>query len=499
MLRKIKLKAHPGKSIFASDVVEYLGHNVSRYGISPHEAKVAAVTELRIPSDVKELRSVLGFMNYYRGYVPEYSAIARPLNDLLQNDTPYVWGSEQQYAYDRLKKELTSEGRALRRLDPELPILLYTDWSKQGIGAVLAQKDADGQEYMCACISRSLNKHEKEYLVTVDKLLTDTAIMGMANGVPMLGVTTRKCRIVQEGAKTFRVVLVQGLNRQIRRMCEHFGYEVMKLERVRIMHISLKGLPVGDWRDLTKGEKEELYKLIEKSEPNEAEIVMTKGSVFSLMNEPEKAIIELKKAVPMVDEDELEEIFTSIAFEYEKIDKFDHALVYLKKALFQTPGSESLMYEIGMCFSMGQRLEEAVEFFQIQTDQNPYSIPAWYNLGLSYFQLELYEKSIDAFEFVLSIDDRYTQAYQSMAHAYASIENFEKAIEVYFESFEFEQPDAMTYYYIGECYEKMKDALNALEYYRKSIEIDPLLADPWAGIGALLDEQGDCVVIPMRG
>jgi tetratricopeptide (TPR) repeat protein len=269
----------------------------------------------------------------------------------------------------------------------------------------------------------------------------------------------------------------------------------LALEMALQQHPSSLGLRVKFARQLaSEGSLKTALMLledIEKSEPNEAEIVMTKGSVYSLMNEPEKAIVELKKAVPMVDEDELEEIFTSIAFEYEKIDKFDHALVYLKKALFQTPDSESLMYEIGMCFSMGQRLEEAVEFFQNQTNQNPYSIPAWYNLGLSYFQLELYEKSIDAFEFVLSIDDRYTQAYQSMAHAYASIENFEKAIEVYFESFEFEQPDAMTYYYIGECYEKMKDALNALEYYRKSIEIDPLLADPWAGIGALLDEQGD--------
>lgn len=67
----------------------------------------------------------------------------------------------------------------------------------------------------------------------------------MANGVKMLGVTTKKCKIIQEGVNNFRIVLVQGLNRQIRRMCEHFGYEVTKLERVRIMNISLKGIPLG--------------------------------------------------------------------------------------------------------------------------------------------------------------------------------------------------------------------------------------------------------------
>ena len=114
-------------------------------------------------------------------------------------------------------------------------------------------------------ILRAGNNHEKEYVVTVNKPLTDTAIIGMATGVPMLGVTTKKCKITQEGPKTFRIILVQGLNRQIRRMCEHFNYEVTKLERVRIMHISLKGIPVGEWRELTETEMKEIYRLTEDS------------------------------------------------------------------------------------------------------------------------------------------------------------------------------------------------------------------------------------------
>ena len=114
-------------------------------------------------------------------------------------------------------------------------------------------------------ILRAGNNHEKEYVVTVNKPLTENVITGMANGVPMLGVTTKKCKVVQEGVNTFRIILVQGLNRQIRRMCEHFGYEVLKLERVRIMNISLKGLPVGDWRDLTESEMKVIYSLLEDS------------------------------------------------------------------------------------------------------------------------------------------------------------------------------------------------------------------------------------------
>lgn len=114
-------------------------------------------------------------------------------------------------------------------------------------------------------ILRAGNKHEKEYLVTVNKPLTEDVLKAMAAGVPMLGVTTKKCKIIQESALVFRVVLIQGLNRQIRRMCEHFGYEVTKLERVRIMHISLKGLPLGDWRDLTEDELTILYGKLESS------------------------------------------------------------------------------------------------------------------------------------------------------------------------------------------------------------------------------------------
>jgi len=114
-------------------------------------------------------------------------------------------------------------------------------------------------------ILRAGNNHEKEYLVTVDKPLTEEAINTMANGVPMLGTKTKKCKVVQESSNVFRIFLVQGLNRQIRRMCEHCGYQVTKLERVRIMNISLKGLPVGDWRDLTEKEMSELSKMIEHS------------------------------------------------------------------------------------------------------------------------------------------------------------------------------------------------------------------------------------------
>lgn len=114
-------------------------------------------------------------------------------------------------------------------------------------------------------ILRAGNNHEKEYIVTVNKPLTDQFIEGMGKGVPVLGVMTKKCKVTKESPFVFKITLIQGLNRQIRRMCEHFGFEVTKLERTRIMNITLKGLPVGDWRELTAEEQVEIFKLVAKS------------------------------------------------------------------------------------------------------------------------------------------------------------------------------------------------------------------------------------------
>jgi 23S rRNA pseudouridine2604 synthase len=107
-------------------------------------------------------------------------------------------------------------------------------------------------------ILRAEHAHEKEYIVTVDKPVTDTFLTGMAGGVNILGTVTRPCRTKRLAPNVFGIVLTQGLNRQIRRMCTVFGYKVRRLQRIRIMHIQLGGLKSGDWRDLTHSEVEQL-------------------------------------------------------------------------------------------------------------------------------------------------------------------------------------------------------------------------------------------------
>jgi len=121
---------------------------------------------------------------------------------------------------------------------------------KDSEGLILLTNDGD----IVNVILRAENQHEKEYVVAVDRPLTPEFLNGMARGVPILDTVTNPCRIAQIGRNTFRIVLTQGLNRQIRRMCEHFGYTVRRLQRVRIMHITLGDLATGQWRTLTPEE-----------------------------------------------------------------------------------------------------------------------------------------------------------------------------------------------------------------------------------------------------
>lgn len=142
-------------------------------------------------------------------------------------------------------------------------------------------------------ILRAGNNHEKEYIVSVDKAFPDDFIENMSKGVPILGVVTKKCKMERINANTFKITLIQGLNRQIRRMCEYFGYEVTKLERIRIMNIELRGLKNGEWRELDQAEMKGLMKLIAHSK---SEAPVKKAQPKSVAPKAEKK--ELKGSRP---------------------------------------------------------------------------------------------------------------------------------------------------------------------------------------------------------
>ena len=114
-------------------------------------------------------------------------------------------------------------------------------------------------------ILRAGNNHEKEYYVSVNKTVTEDFVQKMGNGIPILGAVTKKCFVEKVSDKVFKIILTQGLNRQIRRMCEYLEYEVTKLKRTRIMNVELGYLQTGDWRELTDEEMNEINKMISTS------------------------------------------------------------------------------------------------------------------------------------------------------------------------------------------------------------------------------------------
>ena len=131
---------------------------------------------------------------------------------------------------------------------------------KDSEGLILLTDDGD----IVNKILRSSNNHEKEYIVTVDKPISQTFIERMSKGVPILDTTTKPCKVQKLSRNSFKIILTQGLNRQIRRMCEYLDYRVTKLKRIRIMNIQLN-LELGHWRDLTNDELTELIKLCSHS------------------------------------------------------------------------------------------------------------------------------------------------------------------------------------------------------------------------------------------
>jgi 23S rRNA pseudouridine2604 synthase len=142
------------------------------------------------------------------------------------------------------------EGNIVDLVGLEARIFPVGRLDKDSEGLILLTNDGD----IVNEILRSENNHEKEYIVTVDRAITDLSLKMMADGVKIMGEVTKPCKVSRVDDRTFRMVLTQGLNRQIRRMCSALGYRAQRLQRVRILNIDLGSLAVGQWRELTEKE-----------------------------------------------------------------------------------------------------------------------------------------------------------------------------------------------------------------------------------------------------
>ena len=161
-LKQANVRLRYEKCRFGQPEVEYLGFVVSHGKQKPSPAKTSSVANYPTPTSVKAIQRFIGLANYYRRFVPNFSRIAEPLTRLTRKNTEFVWGPEQQSSFDSLQRALTTEP-VIAIYDPSKPVVLYTDASKIGIGAVLMQKDQDNHNHVVAYFSRRLNQHEANY------------------------------------------------------------------------------------------------------------------------------------------------------------------------------------------------------------------------------------------------------------------------------------------------------------------------------------------------
>jgi 23S rRNA pseudouridine2604 synthase len=205
------------------------------------------------------------------GVVPELGTKVSP-NDEVRIDGKLIREKNEKPVYLAFYKPVGIE--CTTNLDVRNNIVDYINYPKRIFPIGRLDKASEGLIFMTNDgdivnkILRARNNHEKEYTVTVNKPITDRFIERMGNGVPILDTVTRKCKVEQISKFTFKIILTQGLNRQIRRMTEYLGYDVTALKRIRIINISLD-VPVGRYRDLTDAEIKELNELIEPSSKTE--------------------------------------------------------------------------------------------------------------------------------------------------------------------------------------------------------------------------------------
>ncbi|MFN7249350.1 MAG: 23S rRNA pseudouridine(2604) synthase RluF [Anaerobacillus sp.] len=196
------------------------------------------------------------------GVIAELGSKVEPGDDVRVDNKPIT--IEEQHVYIALNKPVgitsTTErhikGNIIDFVNHPLRIFHIGRLDKESEGLILLTNDGD----IVNEVLRAENKHEKEYVVTVDKQLTQSFLKNMTEGVEILDTKTLPCKVTKLSNNVFKIILTQGLNRQIRRMCSALGYQVRRLQRIRIMNIHLNGLPKGQWRDLTKAELNELFK-----------------------------------------------------------------------------------------------------------------------------------------------------------------------------------------------------------------------------------------------
>ncbi|MFO8053712.1 MAG: tetratricopeptide repeat protein [Bacteroidales bacterium] len=231
-----------------------------------------------------------------------------------------------------------------------------------------------------------------------------------------------------------------------------------------------------------------MLSVVENLEPFNSDIIRTKANIYSQLQQYDNAIKEYKK---LSAEEDAEEIFSNIAYEYENMGQYVQAIHYLKKVLAVNPENDNALYELAYCYEATGKTEDSIKYFQVYLDENPLSSIAWFNLGVAYSTLDQHEEALDAFDYSIALEPDYASAYFNKATVLCDQEKYYEAIESYSETLKLETPEALTLQYIAECYQKLEAYDMAIEFYLKAVEINEMLSEAWAGLASVFYETSN--------
>lgn len=215
------------------------------------------------------------------------------------------------------------------------------------------------------------------------------------------------------------------------------------------------------------------------------------GSCLAVLGKSKEALENYFSALPYFDEDEKYDLYNAIAFEYQRLRKFDLALEFYKKALPFAEEVDTVYHEIRCCYLSAGRNEEAISYFQSLIDKDPYNSKAWTNIGDCYRMLGNYEDAIDPYEYALSIDPEDLWTNMHLADIYYDLGRYKEAIDTLEEALRNGVETSIIRTTIGDCYYRLNDLQTAEENFRKAIEINQMIGGGWAGLGYVSSDRGD--------
>jgi len=238
---------------------------------------------------------------------------------------------------------------------------------------------------------------------------------------------------------------------------------------------------------------------IQAVESTNSEIYCLFAEIYGSQRQPKKAIENYKLALQFNPENRIE-VLQDLVAEYENADMYDEALVLLKDIYWQQPENETLGFELLYCFTMADKEEEAVEYFEAFTSEYPYQYMGWFNYGSCFAKLELFEKAIWAFDFCTVIDPDISLGYFQKALMQIELEQLDEAVQTYHDLLEIFPDNSNAYTFLAECHEKLDEYDLAMHNYLQAIKHDDRNPEAWLGIGVVYDlmNEPEKAIPPIR-